>query len=415
MNAVFRFGDLWQSLCQNYAHRMQPKINSAMDAAVRSYTRLPIYETPEQVVADLQPSYPVFCVRRHHISAVAEEFLEGFPGDVLYAVKCNPEPHMLETLFKAGIRHFDTASLAEVALVAEQLPEATSYFMHPVKSRAAIRSAHEVYGVRHFVVDHETELNKIAEIIPPGPETVIVVRVAIHYEGAVYELSSKFGAPVSDAITLGRAALKKGYRYGVAFHVGSQCLDGEGFEQGLQLADEVIRGVGAEPVCVDVGGGFPGEYLNSMGQQMGSYFSSIKKGLSGLSLPDDCRVMCEPGRALCVDGESLITQVHLRKDGALYLNDGMYGSFIEEKYNLHLPIRPVATREFASECQDYTLYGPTCDSLDIFPRTVSLPVDLKEGDWIEFDRIGAYGAACRTHFNGFFADTFVEVTSNFGD
>ena len=45
--------------------------------------------------------------------------------------------------------------------------------------------------------------------------------------------------------------------------------------------------------------------------------------------------MCEPGRALCVDGESLITQVHLRKDEALYLNDGMYGSFIEEKYNLH--------------------------------------------------------------------------------
>ena len=80
MNVVFRFGDLWQSLCQNYAHRMQPKINSAMDAAVRSYTRLPVYETPEQVVADLQPSYPVFCVRRHHISAVAEEFLEGFRG-----------------------------------------------------------------------------------------------------------------------------------------------------------------------------------------------------------------------------------------------------------------------------------------------------------------------------------------------
>jgi len=125
--------------------------------------------------------------------------------------------------------------------------------------------------------------------------------------------------------------------------------------------------------------------------------------------------MCEPGRALCVDGESLITQVHLRKDDALYLNDGMYGSFIEEKYNLHLPVRPVAIRNFSSEQQEYTLYGPTCDSLDIFPRRVSLPVDLEEGDWIEFDRIGAYGAACRTHFNGFFADTFVEVTSNFGE
>ena len=34
-----------------------------------------------------------------------------------------------------------------------------------------------------------------------------------------------------DAIVLGRAALKKGYRYGVAFHVGSQCLDGEGLSR----------------------------------------------------------------------------------------------------------------------------------------------------------------------------------------
>jgi len=386
-----------------------------MDAVVRPHTRLPVYASAEEVVANLEPSYPVFCVRRHHISAVAKQFLAGFPGDVLYAVKCNPELHMLKTLFDAGIRHFDTASLAEVALVAEQLPGATSYFMHPVKSRAAIRSAHEVYGVNHYVVDHVTELEKIAQIIPKSPDTVIVVRLAIHYEGAVYELSSKFGAPVAEAVALSKAALGHGYRYGVAFHVGSQCLDGEGFVQGLQLADEVIRGVGVSPVCIDVGGGFPGEYLNSMGQQMESYFASIRQGLSGLSVPDNCAVMCEPGRALCVDGESLITQVHLRKDDALYLNDGMYGSFIEEKYNLHLPVRPVAIRNFSSEQQEYTLYGPTCDSLDIFPRRVSLPVDLEEGDWIEFDRIGAYGAACRTHFNGFFADTFVEVTSNFGE
>ena len=139
-----------------------------MDAAVRPRTHLPVYASPEEVVASLKPSYPVFCVRRHHIRAVGEQFLKGFPGDVLYAVKCNPEPHMLKTLFDAGVRHFDTASLAEVALVAEQLPGATSYFMHPVKSRAAIRSAHEVYGVRHYVVDHVTELEKIVRSFPGG-------------------------------------------------------------------------------------------------------------------------------------------------------------------------------------------------------------------------------------------------------
>ncbi len=386
-----------------------------MDASRRQAVDLPVYASPEAVVAKLEPSYPVFCVRQHEITAVARRFIEGFPGDVLYAVKCNPNPHMLDALFAAGIRHFDTASLAEVAQVSEQLPEGTSYFMHPVKSRAAIRSAYQVYGLSHYVVDHASELEKIAQIIPPGPDTVIVVRLAIHYEGAVYELSSKFGAPVPEAIALAKDALSRGYRYGLCFHVGSQCLDAGGFRVGLDLVGEAIAGIGAGPSCVDVGGGFPGWYLNSQGAELDSYFTATRAGLAALTLPEDCRVLCEPGRALCVDGESLITQVHLRKDRALYLNDGMYGSFIEEKYRLHLPVRAVQARTFSSEMREFTLYGPTCDALDIFPRAISLPDDIAEGDWIEFDSIGAYGAACRTHFNGFFADTFVAVENNFGD
>jgi ornithine decarboxylase len=363
----------------------------------------------------LQPSYPVFCVRPHKIRAIARQFLEGFPGEVLYAVKCNPEAHILDTLYAAGIRHFDTASLAEVSLVADRLADAKTYFMHPVKSREAIHQSYQQYGVRHFVVDHVSELEKISEIVADRDDVVIVVRLAIHYDGAVYELSSKFGATVEEAITLVQKAIHKGFRYGVAFHVGSQCLDGDGFVQGLELVDQVINQAGESPVCVDVGGGFPGEYTNSQGQVMGQYFESIRSGLQKLSLPEDCRVLCEPGRALCVDGESLITQVHLRKNNAVYLNDGMYGSFIEEKYKLHLPVRMVSTRRFSEQKKEFTIYGPTCDSLDIFPRTISLPEDVQEGDWIEFDRIGAYGAACRTHFNGFFADTFVTVENNFDD
>ncbi|MBT4807095.1 MAG: type III PLP-dependent enzyme [Acidiferrobacteraceae bacterium] len=388
---------------------------SAMDAPARQKVDLPIYPSPEAVVADLDPSYPIFCVRPHKIHSVVRRFVEGFPGDVLYAVKCNPEPHMLDALFAAGVHHFDTASLVEVARVSEQLPGATSYFMHPVKSRAAILSAHRVYGVDHFVVDHPAELEKIAQIVPPGPDTVIVVRLEIHYEGAVYELSSKFGAPLPEAAALARDALARGYRYGLSFHVGSQCLQAEGFEMGLDLVGQVIAQVGESPVCVDVGGGFPGRYLNSQGAELDDYFVAIRRGLATLALPEECRVLCEPGRGLCVDGESLITQVHLRKDDALYLNDGMYGSFIEEKLGLQLPVRMIGSRPFASQTKEYTLYGPTCDSLDIFPRPISLPVDVAEGDWIEFDRIGAYGTACRTQFNGFYADTFIKVESDFGD
>jgi len=155
--------------------------------------------------------------------------------------------------------------------------------------------------------------------------------------------------------------------------------------------------------------------VNSQGADLDTYFATIANATQTLSLPDDCRLMCEPGRGLCADGESLITQVHLCKGDGLYLNDGMYGSFIEEKLGLKLPVRMVQARDFSSESREYTLYGPTCDSLDVFPGTVNLPADVAEGDWLEFGCIGAYGTACRTHFNGFFADTFVAVENDFGE
>src|SRR3546814_5585609 len=95
---------------------------------------------------------------------------------VLYAVKCNPHPLVLGALYKGGIRHFDTASLGEIAQVSDAFDEAHTYFMHPVKARAVIKTAYRVYGVRHFVVDHRDELDKvIAEVGAQG--LTIMVRV----------------------------------------------------------------------------------------------------------------------------------------------------------------------------------------------------------------------------------------------
>src|SRR3546814_7527270 len=70
----------------------------------------------EAMVAALQPGYPVYCLSPSALREAAAIFIGGFPGKLLYAVKCNPHPLVLDSLYKAGIRHFDTASLPEVAL-----------------------------------------------------------------------------------------------------------------------------------------------------------------------------------------------------------------------------------------------------------------------------------------------------------
>jgi ornithine decarboxylase len=54
-------------------------------------------------------------------------------------------------------------------------------------------------------------------------------------------------------------------------------------------------------------------------------------------------------------------------------------------------------------------YGPTCDSLDVLPVPLELPENIAAGDWIEFQRLGAYSCALRTAFNGFYPNTFIEV------
>src|SRR5213594_4416986 len=107
------------------------------------------------MVAALQPSYPVYCARPVVVARAAQRFL--------YAVKCNPHPRVLRALYDAGIRHFDTASLPEIALVRENFADAGAYFMHPVKARAVIRTAARVYGVDTFVVDHIDELAKVLD------------------------------------------------------------------------------------------------------------------------------------------------------------------------------------------------------------------------------------------------------------
>src|SRR3546814_9080544 len=58
---------------------------------------------------------------------------------------------------------------------------------------------------------------------------------------------------------------------------------------------------------------------------------------------------------------------------------------------------------------EFALNGPTCDSLDVLPGTFPLPVDVREGDWIEIDQVGAYSNALATRLNGFHPETFVQV------
>ncbi len=375
--------------------------------------KIPNFTDVEAVARKLKPGYPVYCLRLAELERQAKYFLDQFPGRVLYAVKCNPLVAVLQALYDAGIRHFDTASLAEIALVREHFPQADCYFMHPVKPRAAIQSAHEVFRVDHYVIDHIRELEKIVEVTGSGDARVVLVRIVTPTFDAQYKLSDKFGAEGEEAVALLRSVHRAGFQTGVAFHVGSQCREPEAFKAGIDTALDIICRADVPVHYLDVGGGFPVAYDDDDPPPLAVYIETIREAISGAKLRGDCVLMCEPGRATVASGCSLLVQIQLRKNGDLYINDGIFQSLSETLVaNIKLPARLVnPSRTFSSEKRQFRILGPTCDCTDILPAPFELPADADEGDWIEIGQIGAYSNAASTRFNGFFAETFVSVDS----
>lgn len=372
----------------------------------------------DAVVAALRPEEPLHCLRPAAITAAARSFVEAFEGRTLYAVKCNPEPRVLAALWRGGVRAFDCASPAEIALVRQVLPEATIHYMHPIKARSAIRAAWHQHGVRDFAIDSAAELDKILSETGPSDDLGLIVRLALPKGGAALDLSGKFGIAPEDAPALLRRARSVAARLGISFHVGSQCADPARWSAAIALAGDAAVAAGVKLDVLDVGGGFPVTYTEKSDlPPLGAFMAEIDAGVATLDdrlgelAPEE--IWAEPGRALVAQGVSVVVQVQARKGDALYINDGVYGSLADAgSLNWRFPLRPLRRSGAApsdTELRRFTLFGPTCDSLDRMDGGFWLPGDIAEGDWFEIGQLGAYGATLRTAFNGFDRGQLVEV------
>jgi ornithine decarboxylase len=386
------------------------------------------FENAREAALALRPDDPVYCFRPDVLKEDARQFMGMFPGKTAYAVKTNGEPMVLKTLAEVGVEAFDVASPAEFEAVRSVAPKAEMLYMHPVKAQSDIRLALETYGIRVISLDHEDEITKVTRVvraldIDPGQITVFV---RIQTKGhAAYELSKKFGAGPATAVELMQRLHRQGYKVGICFHVGSQIEDPDTYERALASADWVRNRCGVPLAGLDVGGGFPAEYghdpnrkkpeMPSLGQLMSRLRNDIDEW--GFS---DVPLVAEPGRVIVARAFSLIVRVLLRKGRRLYINDGIWASLSDSwTGKITLPARFIpdpAIRSRNGKAENiapFKVCGATCDSVDILSRPFWLPETVDTGDWIEIGHIGAYSLSLRTRFNGFYPDTFVEVTTPF--
>ena len=374
------------------------------------------FKSVEELVNQLRPDKPVYCIRKNSILSASKYFQKRFPGETLFAVKTNPHPEVIKTLIKSGIDQFDVASIEEIKTVRKFSQSVKCSFMHTVKSKESISEAYFNYGIKTFALDTKDELIKIIKSTSNAKDLELFIRVSVSNEHAEIDLSKKFGALNSEAVGLLRLAKNHSNKIGLSFHVGSQCMHPISYAKGIAEIGNVIKKTKIVPDYINVGGGFPTIYPDLIPQSLNNYLDEIKKSLNNLKIKKLPEIICEPGRALVAESGSTIVRVNLRKKQKLYISDGTYGTLFDAGTpNLVFPskmIKDSSNKIISKKLTAFDFYGPTCDSMDYMKGPFLLPNNIKENDYIELGQLGAYGLTFRTQFNGFYSDEIYEVEDN---
>ena len=369
------------------------------------------FKSVDELVSQLKPEKPIYCIRKKSIQLASTYFRNKFPGKILYAVKTNPHPEVLKTIVESGIENFDVASIQEIKDIRAIDPNAKCSYMHTVKSRESIRDAYFNHNIKTFSLDTKDELIKIIESTDHALDLELFVRIAVSNEHAEIDLSKKFGVLASEASGLLRLTKQYAKKTGLSFHVGSQCMHPISYVKGISEVGNIIKKTKIIPDYINIGGGFPAIYPDLVPQSLDNYFEEIKKGLENLKLEKLPELICEPGRAIVAESGSTIVRINLRKKQKLYINDGTYGTLFDAGTpNIVYPSRIIKTGKIISKkLTAFDFYGPTCDSMDYMKGPFLLPNNIKENDYIELGQLGAYGLTFRTQFNGFYSNEIYEV------
>ena len=372
------------------------------------------FKSVEELVSQLKPTEPVYCIRKKSIQLASGYFQKNFPGEILYAVKTNPNHLVLKTIIESGINKFDVASIKEIETIKKISPKADCSYMHTIKSRENIKEAYFNHGIRKFSLDTKEELIKIIESTNHAEDLELLVRVAVSNEHAEIDLSKKFGAQSSEATGLLRLTKQYAKKIGLSFHVGSQCMHPISYAKGVAEVGNIIKKTKILPDVINIGGGFPTIYPDLVPQSLDSYFNEIKIALNNLKFKKLPKIICEPGRAIVAESGSTIVRVNLRKKQKLYINDGTYGTLFDAGVpNIVYPSKLITNRRIVSKkLTSFNFYGPTCDSMDYMKGPFILPNNIKENDYIELGQLGAYGLTFRTDFNGLYSNNIFEVADD---
>lgn len=193
---------------------------------------------------------------------------------------------------------------------------------------------------------------------------------------------------------------------GIHFHCGSGMHGSNAFGRGVLQARrclEIGRMYGHKMTIMDIGGGFPAGNLPEKTAQALEVTRDDPLGYT---------VMAEPGRHFSSQSFYLLTRVLGKRVKAgkpcFHLNESLYHSFngnLMDNLNFEGSDQfygRIDSSEAAGlgEMTSSTLFGMTCDGIDVIAKSVDVPNDMKVSDWLCFSGMGAYTYGPRSTFNG---------------
>lgn len=334
-----------------------------------------------------------------------------------YAVKCNPDRVLLRTLADLGVG-FDCASQREMQEVLKLniSPEKIIY-ANPCKDVLQMEWSKQ-QKVNWMTFDALDELEKIQQV---HPSANAVLRILVDDSHAQCQLGAKFGAPMEDVPSLFKRAKSLGINVaGVSFHVGSGCYDFDSYSNAVERAKEAMsmgKSQGFACNLLDIGGGFPGQKDTQCFEDIAVRLNQAIEKQFRCWNKDELKIIAEPGRYFASDTHTLATRIigkKLRDQKMHYfINDGIYGSFNCIMFD-HATVKPCAFgQQTKSDATTFasSIWGHTCDGLDRVVKSCELP-NLKVGDWVYFEEMGAYTSAAGSHFNGFQPPEKTYIDSN---
>ncbi len=375
---------------------------------------------------------PLLLMDREVIADRIQQWRRWLPSVLpYYAVKANCDPLVLHEVFSHGV-NADVASAYEIRICeAVGLAGDRMILSNPRKDRDTIRAAVDS-KISAIVVDSEEEIQRMAAEFTPNDlyNPLLIVRIKVPTRGVSTDLSSKFGIrvlpanldpftrplPTVDTTGVARildAAKKSEFRrFGLSTHVGTQCTNPANYITALEVFEKVLHQLADRELdlrLVDIGGGFAdSRVLAQSGSEIPMLLGRIGAAVRRWQGPD-VQFIAEPGRYIVADAGTLMTQVIYEQNTnvtgrRIQIDDGIYrtlsGRIHDEKAFQFAALR-TSNSSFAAAGTNMVVWGCSCDSFDQVSEQMILPADLRTGDYLLADILGAYSTSFGSNTNGF--------------